>query len=177
MPIMSRCLATLRGIKQKFAHRLESQDDDSRIEEGSVISSSQNDAGFSTVSFSVEAEDLIINRLFDACLIRDPNYKGSFIDIGAWHPVRGSNTYFFYKRGWRGINVEPNPEFISEFRRIRGEDITVNAAVSSTSGALTYHRFSDGQLNGFLTQNIVDYHIGRGVEYLGCEAVECIGIE
>ncbi len=73
--------------------------------------------------------------------------------------------------------MEPNPDFIGEFRSIRGGDITVNAAVSSTPRTLTYHRFSDGQLNGFLHQDMVDYHITRGVRYLGSQEIECLGIE
>ena len=33
--------------------------------------------------------------------------KGVFVDVGAFHPVRASNTLWAYKKGWRGINIEP----------------------------------------------------------------------
>lgn len=35
---------------------------------------------------------------------------GVYVDIGCWHPVKASNTYFFNLRGWKGICIDPNPE-------------------------------------------------------------------
>ena len=59
---------------------------------------------------------------------------GFFIDVGAHHPYMISNTWFFYQRGWRGINVEPTPGAIQEFRKHRPEDINLELAVSSQNG-------------------------------------------
>ena len=47
--------------------------------------------------FSQNGEDLILNRLFEN------KTNGFFVDIGAHHPVRFSNTYLFYLNGWSGI--------------------------------------------------------------------------
>ena len=44
--------------------------------------------------YSQNGEDLILNRLFEN------KEKGFFIDVGAHHPIRFSNTYLFYKKGW-----------------------------------------------------------------------------
>ncbi len=49
-------------------------------------------------SYSQEGEDMLLRRIFHS------KTRGCFIDIGACHPILHSNTYSFYKRGWRGIN-------------------------------------------------------------------------
>ena len=51
-------------------------------------------------------------RIFEECK------SGFYVDIGAHHPKRFSNTYFFYKRGWSGITVEPNSDAIKLFKEI-----------------------------------------------------------
>ena len=33
--------------------------------------------------------------------------KGFYLDIGSGDPVRGSNTFFLYKKGWSGILIDP----------------------------------------------------------------------
>ena len=55
-------------------------------------------------SYAQEGEDLILYRM-----IYGKIDKGFYVDVGAHHPKRFSNTYFFYRKGWRGINVEPMP--------------------------------------------------------------------
>lgn len=56
--------------------------------------------GRSKVSYSDFNEDLIVESIFEGQI-------GSYIDVGAGHPVIGSNTYKFYEKGWDGITVEP----------------------------------------------------------------------
>ncbi|MGH7941367.1 MAG: hypothetical protein ACREFR_09875, partial [Limisphaerales bacterium] len=34
---------------------------------------------------------------------------GFYVDIGAFAPFQHSNTYWFYRRGWKGINVDATP--------------------------------------------------------------------
>ena len=36
---------------------------------------------------------------------------GFYIDIGAHDPTALSVTRAFYEHGWRGINVEPDPQY------------------------------------------------------------------
>jgi hypothetical protein len=72
---------------------------------------------FSTRSYAQEGEDLLLAR----CLAyRD---MGFYVDIGAHHPKRFSNTYLFYRRGWCGINIGAMPGSMSQFRRVRPRDI------------------------------------------------------
>jgi|GEM_PF-6495962 len=48
---------------------------------------------FHSLSFSQEGEDAILWRIFERQTI------GFYVDIGAHHPQRFSNTYRFYLRG------------------------------------------------------------------------------
>lgn len=94
-------------------------------------------------SYAQEGEDLVLRRLFE------DRRSGFFVDVGAHHPRRFSNTYLFYRAGWRGINVEPNPDLTPLFARERPRDITLDLGVSDVPGVLTYYRFNDAALNTF----------------------------
>ena len=48
---------------------------------------------------------------------------GFYVDIGCHHPFRFSNSYLFYKLGWRGICVDPLPGTKALFNKWRPEDI------------------------------------------------------
>lgn len=99
--------------------------------------------GFSVSSFSQEGEDMVLNRLFLG------KSNGFFVDVGAHHPKRFSNTYFFYKRGWCGINIEPNPDMIRIFKKARRKDINLQLGVSKKPGHITYYQFDEPALNTF----------------------------
>jgi FkbM family methyltransferase len=60
--------------------------------------------------------------------------KGVYVDIGANDPISGNNTYRFYKRGWRGINVDPNLTSITRLNQLRPDDINIKVAVSDFKG-------------------------------------------
>ena len=60
--------------------------------------------------------------------------RGFYIDVGAWHPERDSTTKYFYDRGWRGINVEPHPEFFALLTHERPRDVNLQVALSDRIG-------------------------------------------
>jgi FkbM family methyltransferase len=97
--------------------------------------------GYHRKSYAQEGEDLILARLFEGVT------QGFYIDIGAHHPFRFSNTYFFYKKGWIGINVDAMPNSMAIFNRKRPKDINIEAAVSDTPNTLTYYAFEEPALN------------------------------
>lgn len=76
-------------------------------------------------------------------------YKGFYVDVGAHHPVRYSNTYYFYKKGWRGLNIEPTPTAITPFNILRSRDINLNVGVGSAHKTLTFYCFNEPALNTF----------------------------
>jgi len=97
------------------------------------------------ISYSQEGEDLLLNSFFEG----NESVSGCYVDIGAHHPRRFSNTYFFYKKGWTGINIEPNPEMESLFRLRRPKDINLSLGVSDEAGVLRYFMFNEPALNSF----------------------------
>lgn len=98
---------------------------------------------FENISYGQEGEDLILERIFAG------RPAGFFVDIGAHHPLRFSNTYLFYKKGWRGINIDPNPDSKKLFDAERPGDINLELGVSNQQGALQYYNFKEKALNTF----------------------------
>ncbi len=86
--------------------------------------------GVSHQSYSDEGEDIILKKMFAR------QAKGFYVDIGAYHPKTFSNTFFFYKRGWNGINIEPNSAMFKKFVQFRKRDINLNLAVAKNEGVL-----------------------------------------
>lgn len=99
---------------------------------------------YASQCYSQEGEDMVLRRIFG-----DRPVPGFYIDVGAHHPRRFSNTYLFYKQGWRGINVEPNPAVSGLFRRERPADINLTIAISDAPGVRTYYMFDEPALNTF----------------------------
>ena len=104
--------------------------------------------GYAIKTYSQEGEDLILRKVFGR------KNNGFYIDIGAHHPKRFSNTFFFYKKGWKGINIEARPGSKILFDKIRPRDINLDFAISSEPKELTYYMFNEPALNGFSTQNV-----------------------
>jgi len=71
------------------------------------------------VSFAQEGEDRVLYRMFQGRFGR----PGFYVDVGAHHPTRFSNTYLFYRMGWRGINLDAMPGSMAAFARARPRDI------------------------------------------------------
>jgi FkbM family methyltransferase len=83
-------------------------------------------------SFSQFGEDFFLRSEFH----NTPN--GFFVDVGAYHPYKFSNTHYLRSRGWRGINIEPQPFNSKNFAKSCKNDININCAVSQQSGNLRF---------------------------------------
>ncbi len=94
-------------------------------------------------SYSQEGEDMILRRIFENKDV------GFYIDVGAHHPKRFSNTYCLYKKGWNGINIDAMPNSMKAFDKFRKRDINIEAAISNDRSTLTYYEFNETALNGF----------------------------
>lgn len=102
--------------------------------------------GYALKSYSQEGEDMILRRIFER------QSSGFYVDVGAHHPKRFSNTYFFYKKGWSGINVDAMPGSMKSFEKIRSRDINIEKPISSKKQILTYYAFNEPAINGFSKQ-------------------------
>ncbi|HWR59941.1 MAG TPA: FkbM family methyltransferase, partial [Thermodesulfovibrionales bacterium] len=100
-------------------------------------------SGFRTWSYSQEGEDLILRRIFSNIT------NGFYVDIGAHHPKRFSNTYLFYRQGWCGINIDAMPGSMKLFNKFRPRDINLEFAVANGNNKMTYYEFNLPALNSF----------------------------
>jgi len=103
----------------------------------------------SQLSFSQFGEDLILNSLFELRGIAN----GFYVEVGAYNPLQLSNTYFYYKKGWRGICIEPNPKSINKMKLRRPGDIHLNLAVSMNPGKVQF--VCDEAKSGILDESYI----------------------
>lgn len=70
------------------------------------------------------------------CCDDDRLSPGRFLDIGAYHPIKFSNTRALYERGWSGVMVEPSPLPMEALLREYGNDerVTLIQAVVAPRG-------------------------------------------
>lgn len=97
-------------------------------------------------AYSQEGEDLVVFRLL--ALDQFPRV-GFYVDVGAHHPFRYSNTQYFYERGWRGINIDATPGGMSAFKSARPLDTNLEIAIAEKERTLTFYEFSSPELNSF----------------------------
>jgi len=92
-------------------------------------------------SYGFEFEDITINKYLKNIK------KGFYVDIGAFNPIRGSNTYLLFKKGWSGINIDADENSIKIFNILRRKDYNFNYAISSSKKKklkLFYEKNSSG---------------------------------
>lgn len=105
--------------------------------------------GNGKISYSQAGEDLILNCIFNT------TSNGFFVDVGANHPTRASNTNFFYKKGWTGINIDALPNAIKMFHKKRKKDINIEVGVSDIESTLNFYSFKSSSYNTF-NEELVD---------------------
>ena len=82
------------------------------------------------------AEDVFTDRIF-----RNLN-SGFYVDVGCYHPFKGSLTYRLYKRNWNGLNLDISKTSIDLFNISRNKDININLAVTNFDGETFYYENS-----------------------------------
>lgn len=101
-------------------------------------------------SHSQCGEDMITRYLFSK------KTNGFYVDIGSYHPVLLSNTYHFYLKGWRGINIDCTPGAMDAFNSIRPEDINLNCCISNIEKQVNFYIFRDKTLNTINQERLKD---------------------
>lgn len=108
----------------------------------------KNDTDF----YSQGGEDAILSNIFNYMI---PVKNGFYIDIGAYHPYKHSNTYLLYKAGWTGINVDPRPGSKGLFDSVRKLDKNVEAGIGGSDGTMTYYIVDENStMNSFSKENL-----------------------
>ena len=103
-------------------------------------------------SYSQCGEDLIVDFIFSSIKIQNPTY----LDIGAHHPTYLNNTALLYKKGCRGINIEPDPILFKLFKKFRKRDINLNFGISSHEGTMDFYQMSSPSMNTFSKEEAED---------------------
>lgn len=95
------------------------------------------------ISFSKSGDDIQLMKLINN------NTPGTYVDIGCWHPIKASNTYFFHLRKWKGICIDPNPELKMLYEKYRTSDNFINSAIGESNNSLKYYMLEESSMNTF----------------------------
>jgi len=95
------------------------------------------------LSYAQGGEDMILDIILNKVV------NGTYVDVGANDPYNASNTHFFYKKGWRGINIDALPGSMARFKKVRPYDKNFEHAVSNDNKELTYYMFESTSYNTF----------------------------
>jgi len=96
-------------------------------------------------SYSQEGEDILLDEMF----LDKGGQPGFYVDVGAHHPIRFSNTYAFYLRGWCGINIDASPGSMEPFRHHRQRDVNLEVGIGEENGQATFFMYDEPALNTF----------------------------
>jgi len=110
---------------------------------------------------------MILRRIFNNLS------HGFYVDIGAHHPKRFSNTQYFSNKGWKGINIDSLPGTKYIFDRIRPKDTNIEVAISDDNKDLIYYSFYDAAHNTTV-EKVAKQKIESGVKYLGKLTIPCM---
>lgn len=84
--------------------------------------------------YSQTGEDRLIAKYL-------PEPDGTYVDIGAGLPIRGSNTYFLYKKGWRGVVVDPISINMVQSKIFRRRDTRYRSCVGQRKSEVKFYEF------------------------------------
>lgn len=80
------------------------------------------------ISYAQNGEDVILARALSHV------DQGFYVDVGAFDPEIDSVSKIFYDQGWSGVNIEPHPDLIEEFKLKRNRDLNIACALGEYSG-------------------------------------------
>ena len=111
------------------------------------------------LSYSQNLEDYHLSLAFAG------KASGTYIDVGAGHPIADNVSFWFYERGWRGIAVEPQPTLAALYRRLRPRDVVITGLVGRECGEIDFHMVD--RLHGLSTtlEGVAQAAQALGVRY------------
>ena len=109
--------------------------------------------------FGEFGEDIMVSRFFKNKEI------GFYIDIGAYHPFKGSLTQKLYKKGWHGVNIDISKTSIDLFKIARPKDININCAIGKVTEETIFFQNSKINQQNSLTAFTKSFSHGFGIEF------------
>ncbi len=89
------------------------------------------------VSYAQNFEDVILWRALKHV------EQGVYVDIGAQHPEVDSVSRAFYEQGWRGVHVDPSPQYADLLGKARPDEVVIEAAIGCNEGPIQFFEFPD----------------------------------
>ncbi len=127
--------------------------------------------------FGEFGEDIFVRRFFKK---KD---KGFYVDVGCYHPIKGSLTHSIYKKGWSGLNIDLSKISIDLFKLSRPKDYNINAAITNFDGKTFYYENSPINQQNSLEENngikkeIEAYKLNTLLEKTGIEQIDYLNID
>jgi FkbM family methyltransferase len=142
-------------------------------------------------TYSQHGEDLevekILNNTFN--IATDKSY---YVDIGANHPTRISNTYKLYRLGGNGLCIDPFQELIDLHKKTRPRDTQLCVGIGLNSGTKQFNISKTPVLSSFTDElkpdmiwkklivpilSLNDLYPGLGVEYIDFINIDTEGFD
>lgn len=95
-------------------------------------------------------------------LLKCANLEGEIYVDGANHPTRLSNTYRYYRRGHRGVVIEPNRALLRLHGMVRSKDIHLAVGCGCKVGVFLFRHASSHVLSGFDSAGLKASEFRRG---------------
>ena len=109
-----------------------------------------------SATYSQCGEDAVIASLFSR--EEEPQY---YLDLGCYHPMKWSNTYLFYRRGWRGVCVDASNLYAKDWQKFRPQDNHIMAAVVPTANhrVIEFNQETGSAATSFVkTEQLANYN-------------------
>ncbi|MCU5783445.1 methyltransferase FkbM family protein [Alcanivorax balearicus MACL04] len=123
----------------------------------------------SMISYAQNFEDVMLWRALGHI------DNGFYIDVGANDPVVDSVSLAFYKKGWRGVHVEPVPSLVYSISKSRPDESLEQAAVGTNEGKIIFYEVEGTGLST-AEEKIAARHRESGFKVFERE-VECITLD
>lgn len=90
--------------------------------------------------------------------------NGFYIDIGANDPVVDSVSLAFYEHGWRGVHVEPTPQYSDKLRSSRPDEHVEQVAIGMQSGSIIFYEIEGTGLST-VKREVAEQHRKDGFSF------------
>lgn len=123
----------------------------------------------SMISYAQNFEDVMLWRALGHI------DNGFYIDVGANDPIVDSVSLAFYKKGWRGVHVEPVSSLAYSISKSRPDESLEQAAVGTNEGKIIFYEVEGTGLST-AEEEIAARHRESGFKVFERE-VECITLD
>jgi FkbM family methyltransferase len=110
------------------------------------------------ISYAPNQEDILLDRIFG-------DHVGTYMGVGSSGPILDSLTYFFYRRGWRGVNLEPSRRLHAQWQSVRPGDLNLPMAAWDSNGEVPLFEAATASpyVPSTLSAKVAEEHRARGV--------------